>query len=297
MVSSYEKPKKAQIVYFSGTGGTRMAALALADALAKREVMTERFVLNGKARFAAESGALLIVMYPVYAFSEPEVIEEFLADLPFCANQSAAVIAVSGGGEVSPNTASRCRTIRYLKKKGYATVYEAMVVMPANMMTEFSEELSLLLLAVLPEKMEKIAGDLSNGVVKRLKAHVYDRFFAYIGLLERIGGPDFGRKIKVSFACKGCGLCVAKCPRGNIVMENGRPHHKDRCIVCLGCIYRCPQKALTPGICKSFVFASYDLKPLQKQLASGAWQRPCEEEIKAMTKGYLLSGVRKYLLE
>jgi ferredoxin len=224
------------------------------------------------------------------------VIDAFVNVLPFSVEQSAAVIAVSGGGEVSPNTASRCRTIRRLKKKGYETVYEAMIVMPPNMMIKISDALSLLLLDILPEKVDEIAIDLSNGMVKRMKAHAYDRIFASMASLEKIGGRKFGKKIKVSSTCKGCGLCATKCPRGNIIMEKGRPVFHDRCVMCLGCIYRCPEKALTPGRWKSFVFDCYDLKPLKNQLAKGDWQRPDDEAIKAMTKGYMLSGIRKYIL-
>ncbi len=297
MVSSYEKPKTAQIVYFSGTGGTKMAASALADALIGREITCELFSLNGKSSFVGESGALLIVMFPVYAFNAPVIIDDFLAALAFSAGGSAAVIAVSGGGEVSPNTASRCRTIGHLRKKGFQTVYEAGLVMPSNLIMEYPEAISLALLRILPEKVEQIAADLSSGTVKRLKIHVFDRFLARLGVLEKRGSPDFGKKMKVDDACKGCGLCAAKCPRGNIALKNGRPVFKDRCIMCLGCIYRCPQKALTPGILKSFVFAGYDLNFLQKKLDEGSQEHSDSEEIKTLTKGYLMSGVRKYLLE
>lgn len=297
MISSYEKPKKAQIVYFSGTGGTKMAASALGDALAGREINCELFSLKGKSFFVAESGALLIVMFPVYAFNAPVTIDDFLEALPYSAGGVAAVIAVSGGGEVSPNTASRCRTRRHLKKKGYQTVYEAGLVMPSNLIMEYAEVISLSLLRILPEKAEEIAADLNSGRVKRMQIHVFDRFLARLGVFEKGGTSVFGKKMEVSGACKGCGLCAAKCPRGNIVLENGRPVFKDRCIMCLGCIYRCPQKALKPGVFKGFIFDGYDLKPLEKKLLAGSWQPPPEEELKAMTKGYLMSGVRKYLLE
>lgn len=297
MAPSYEKPKKAQIVYFSGTGGTKMAAAALGDALAEREISCELFSPSSKSAFVAESGALLIVMFPVYAFNAPVIIDDFLLGLPFCADGVAAVIAVSGGGEVSPNTASRCRTKRLLKKKGFRTVYEAGLVMPSNLIIEYPETISLLLLRILPEKAARIAADLSSGTVKGMKIHVIDRLWARLGALEKCGSPSFGKRIKVSGACKGCGLCAAKCPRGNIVLENGKPVFQDRCIMCLGCIYRCPRKALKPGILKFFVFDDFDIDSLQKKLDADFWESPDREKIKDLTKGYLMSGVRKYLLE
>jgi Fe-S-cluster-containing hydrogenase component 2 len=37
------------------------------------------------------------------------------------------------------------------------------------------------------------------------------------------------------------------CPRQNIALRDGKPVFGDRCVICLNCIYSCPQKALEPG--------------------------------------------------
>jgi ferredoxin len=49
--------------------------------------------------------------------------------------------------------------------------------------------------------------------------------------------------------CNNCGLCIKRCPVGNIVQvvkRDGRPSviFKGECIHCFRCINRCPQKAL-----------------------------------------------------
>lgn len=54
----------------------------------------------------------------------------------------------------------------------------------------------------------------------------------------------FGRGIKTTDSCTGCGLCARRCGSSNIVIENGRAVVGDRCDMCLGCIYGCPEKAL-----------------------------------------------------
>ena len=41
-----------------------------------------------------------------------------------------------------------------------------------------------------------------------------------------------------------CGKCVRLCPVQNISLENGRICFADRCVACLGCYHRCPQKAI-----------------------------------------------------
>ena len=41
--------------------------------------------------------------------------------------------------------------------------------------------------------------------------------------MEKYGAGFFGKHIKVSDACNGCGWCVNNCPAGNILLNSGRP--------------------------------------------------------------------------
>ncbi len=48
--------------------------------------------------------------------------------------------------------------------------------------------------------------------------------------------------------CKGCGICVAFCPKGVLAQdEDGHAYAKnlDACIACLQCELRCPDFAIT----------------------------------------------------
>jgi len=48
--------------------------------------------------------------------------------------------------------------------------------------------------------------------------------------------------------CNGCGLCEQICPIGAIQMQNGKPVWvRSSCTQCLGCINRCPQRAIQYG--------------------------------------------------
>ena len=53
-----------------------------------------------------------------------------------------------------------------------------------------------------------------------------------------------GRDFSATEDCMQCGKCAALCPVGNIVLENGKVRFGDRCVACLGCYHRCPQKAI-----------------------------------------------------
>jgi len=46
--------------------------------------------------------------------------------------------------------------------------------------------------------------------------------------------------------CKGCGICVAFCPKQVLVLKNGKvfPEKPDLCIGCRMCELRCPDFAI-----------------------------------------------------
>ena len=50
-----------------------------------------------------------------------------------------------------------------------------------------------------------------------------------------------------SDACTSCGLCAARCPLNNIVLEGGRPVWKGECTHCMACIGGCPTEAIEYG--------------------------------------------------
>ena len=51
-------------------------------------------------------------------------------------------------------------------------------------------------------------------------------------------------KLRVEGGCIVCGLCAKKCPVQAIEMRDGKPVWvKDKCVMCLGCLHRCPKFA------------------------------------------------------
>lgn len=47
--------------------------------------------------------------------------------------------------------------------------------------------------------------------------------------------------------CNGCGICKEICVTANIKIVDGKPKWSSHCTQCLGCINRCPQKAIQFG--------------------------------------------------
>ncbi|MCX7922911.1 MAG: EFR1 family ferrodoxin [Clostridia bacterium] len=282
-----------KIVYFSGTGSTARVADCFEKAFRDRGIEVLKSELRAGQKPSNEKEDLLIVLYAVHACNAPEPIYEWINSISNVVKTPAVVISVSGGGEVTPNTACRVGCIKRLQKKGYDVVYEKMIVMPSNWIVPTIEALAVKLLEVLPLKVESIVNDLLCGVIHRTKPNLLNRVLSQMGELEKIGARLFGKQIRVSKVCNACGWCERSCPRGNIKLENGIPAFGKGCVLCLKCIYGCPNRALKSGALSFVVIKDgYNLKTLEKRIPSTE-----TINVEELAKGYLWKGIREYLLD
>ncbi len=289
----YPRPKKIEIIYFSGTGGTKRAADAFVNEFIKQGISVHCHEVHAKKPYTAQDHDLLLMLYPVYAMNAPRPVYEFIDKLPMAEKKLAAVISVSGGGEVIPNTASRLHCIQHLRKRGYRICYEHMLIMPANFIVPTPKELSLMLLKVLPDKVRRIVADLLSGIVRRTEPYLIDRIISVFTEAQKKGSKLYGKNIRVSSACNGCGLCAKACTTGNIKLQDGKPIFAYRCCLCLRCIYHCPMKALKPAIARSFILKEgFSLKELEKELPDF---QPID--VNSYQYGDGFAGLKKYFLE
>ncbi|MCL2677498.1 MAG: EFR1 family ferrodoxin [Clostridiales bacterium] len=236
---------------------------------------------------------LLLLLFPLHACNAPAAVYQWIKSLPAVENIPAAVISVSGGGEVSPNSAGRVSSIKRLEKKGYRVTFEGSLVMPSNCLVGTKEPLAVKLLKVLPAKARRMARDILLGEEHRSRPLLIDRLFSKLGELEKPCARLFGRRMKVSEECAGCGRCGAHCPAGNISFVEGKPQFGKRCNMCLGCLYGCPRRALKPRLGKFMLLTEgYDLSRFEEKLTMSE-----PVDVDGLAKGFLWSGVRKYLKE
>lgn len=300
--------EKTLIAYYTGTGSSGLVAQEVRDQLIARGVSVEMHRLTEATkedlRRKAEVCLDLILIYAVHAFNAPSLVYEWLSALEEQSEvdgqrKKAMIISVSGGGEILSNTACRVTAKRGLINKGYNVVTEAMAVMPNNWMSATPFEVSKALIQILPDKVNHwLEAYAQSQPYPVFRVKLLDRMITKLGRLEVKGARRFGKSIQVSEACNGCGWCESHCPASNIRLVKShmaaasRPEFGKACDFCLGCIYGCPQKALTPG---KFKFAV-----IQEGYPLAAYQQISEKsltdsELKALLKGHSWSGVRRYL--
>ena len=291
------KSGRVKLVYFSGTGGTARVALSIAQRLKDRGIAVTTQPLEGCREVHSSSDEygnndLLILVYAVHALDAPEPVYEWIKTVQSGNGIPAAVISVSGGGEVWPNTACRVSCIHALERKGFHVFYERMIIMPSNVLIATREHLAVRLLQILPAKLEKTVADILAGVTRRSTPSITARGMAFLFKLEKPYAKFFAKTLSIRETCTGCGWCARNCPRRNIAMIQNRPTFGWRCIICLRCLYGCPQKAIFTKLLSFIVLKEgYNLNKLEERKADIKLE-PIEE----LAPGFLFAGLRDYLL-
>lgn len=290
--------KTISIIYFSGTGGTALIAREFAAAFSAKGRPVRLLSLDRKMQTAkaadfasiADASDILLLLYPVYAMGAAAPVYDWLATAPQGKGLKTAVISVSGGGEVWPNTACRYKAIKQLEAKGYGVFYENMLIMPPNCMKQASDDLSMHLLNVMPRKVEQIASALLSGRRRRTGFPFFSWPLTLLNISQSKGFREFGESLKATDACTSCGLCALECPRENIKMEGGRPSFDSNCAACLRCYYGCPVRAINPQKKSMPIWPEYDLAKL-----SGRMEGKALKPVRECAKGIMFWAVRRYL--
>lgn len=229
------------IYYFSATGNSKHVANRLAESL--NESLTPVLDVLGKEIPVDDR---MILVYPNYCGGVPSVIRQFLQKNVFQISKDAKLILVITYGN---NTgASSSIATKYFKKNTKRT-FDAMysVKMPDNWTPVFdltnAEEVA---------EINRKADEEIDGIIRKIKMgidgdHVNDK----LGKFMEAVYPGFYKSLSqtshlsVEDTCIGCGLCAQNCPVSAIKIKNGKPTWtKKNCIMCLGCLHRCPKFAI-----------------------------------------------------
>ena len=237
---------KTTIFYFTGTGNSLSVARDLAAELGDTNLVSIAKAVNGTPDLSSER---IGIVYPVYVFGMPLIVEKFLKKLTDSSDKYFFAVATYGGlaGDALGQTAKQLK-IRGIKlKAGF------MVKMPGNYTPLYGakpegEQIQMF-------KAEKLK-------VKEIAAAVRDKKEVKIekgGLLTNlifsgILRNSFMRKLPfadINFwadeKCIHCGTCVKVCPVDNVRLYQGKPVWMHKCVQCVACLQWCPTEAIQYG--------------------------------------------------
>lgn len=245
------------IFYFTATGNSYDVARIIADATDDEMVdlgqayKTDRFGL----RFRVSQGENLGFVFPVYAWSTPPIIDDFVREAEFITDNgrpykpgySYCVITcgtfVGNAAKFFEKHLHRYQSIRldasFSVKSVANCVYLYNVPAPDAQVQQIRSE-------------RRDAKQVAMAICDMHMGHEEDRnpFGQFMSLFT-------GRQNKVrsvepfhvdTSLCIGCGTCAGVCPTNTIVMQQGHPVWAgDACTQCLACLHRCPVHATQYG--------------------------------------------------
>lgn len=231
------------IYYFSGTGNSKWAAQELAKKTGDTAQSIPSAIADGPIAVYAGSDSSIGIVFPVYAWGAPTMVEDFCKSIKL--DPSAYAYAICTCGDEAGKS-------MYRLKRMFAWQAAWSLVMPNNYIVGFEvdqpelaqnkvnvarEKLPLIAEAILARRSEY---DVREGEGAKLKTVAIRPLF---NLFAKRTSPFCATE-----ECNACGLCARICPIGAIRMDGGRPVWvRKHCTQCLGCINRCPQRAIQYG--------------------------------------------------
>jgi len=234
-------------LYFSGTGNTKYIA-----ELFSQKIGARCFSIESNKDFAPEIKAndTIAFCYPIYGSRVPRIMREFVRKYVSELRGKKIVILVtqmmfSGDG---------ARVFTELFDTGAVdVVYAEHFNMPLNMGNTFildlwkpTDKKVQKYIKNAEAKMSRVCENIKNGIVKK---RGFARGSIWLGYIQGIPWQKFENacqsKVKIHKNCTACGICIKKCPMGNLTNPTGHVQQMNNCIICYRCVNYCPQNAIT----------------------------------------------------
>jgi ferredoxin len=233
------------MLYFSGTGNSKYIAERFAQAMNGACHSIEE-AIDFDGLFASHD--TLGFCYPIYCSRVPRILRDFVIQHQASVLTKKLIIFCTQMG-FSGDGARAFTDIIPIKTS--QVIYAEHFTMPNNVPNLWvtplaSEKTVQKYISKAHKKIEKIAEDIKNGVVKRRGFNIGSRI---LGLPQGLMFPAIERKyksgVRIGEGCTGCGVCVKICPMDNFAVDNGKVIGKGNCTLCYRCTNACPSMCVT----------------------------------------------------
>lgn len=243
------------IIYFSPTGNTLHLAKELKNNL---NVSNESFLeLDQIDVTKVQKNENLILMFSIHAFNAPRTVTRFVKNLASDLFKKVYIIAV-GCNTSWVNDAAGSSIIKILEKKGYEVLLSDVVAMPLTFVMSFPDDVIEKSISDSTKRMsdiqELVASNEKTDKKVKFKSKVIHKF----GKIEDFAARFFGLELHAKKTCTSCGICWNRCPESNIKPnKKNMPKFGLKCMMCMRCVYECPEEAITPYMSKFLIHKNH----------------------------------------
>ena len=229
-----------KVFYFTATGNSLYVAKQLSEEIYSIPQLLKKYDL-GEEKLEFHDDVIGLV-YPVYAWGAPRIVEEFINK----SKLNAKYFFIVGTYGMTPGS-STTRVKKMLEEKGVVVSYINQIKMVDNYLPiyEQGKQISNEYKKNVETNLEKIKNDIYNRAIKNVNSNFIINFMSNkinkIFNEKEVNG--FDKNFYVDDKCDGCGICSNVCPRKNIKIET-KPVFNGNCEACLACINSCPKIAM-----------------------------------------------------
>lgn len=239
------------ILWYSGCGNSRFVADTLAHELGDSNMVFIPEATRNNTPLDFDQDEALGIVFPVYSWSVPKLVSEFLRTACFKGKPAYIFAAVTCGDETGLTERHLRKDLskQDLKLDAFFSFQmpETYVNLPGfKLDTTENAQLKINGTRESLKEAVKLINERTKGNFDRLKG---GSSYLKSNILKHLfyGLLITDRKFHVSDACIGCGICAKNCPLQNITLQNDRPKWNGHCTNCMSCYHRCPKNAINFG--------------------------------------------------